>query len=812
MKLSTQTHFSQGWNTNLLEDVQSLGTDMIRDSIPWGRIETKRGEYDFDVRGAGWLEEALDAGLDVVLAFNPINKLYDKGQTIYSDKGLDAFADYVVAVLKEYPAIAAIEIGNEFNGNDFVTGKVANAPRSERDEFYTNLIEAVDKAVDKAGIDVTIIGASTHSIPVDYFAQLEGSGALDHADGISIHPYTTRPEEFSQQIDLLRGVVGEDIAIHVTEFGSNFDSLDEAPNYLAKMVSVMAAAGVESANWYAFATQSFFPNMELWARSSDSATPAGETFALLEGLLADDTQVTRLDVDQYVHMYAFGPNAAIVWGLERDVDLADGVTAWDLSGDRIRKFDSISEDQPVLLRSGDTIDAQSITFSASAVLADSLYDFDLTNTKGSTDGFEGPWSYFAENGLGDARALYTMGGGLGGGEAWTPYLGSGALRPFHVSATRVTPADFKKNNDDPRSEFSVVERFTAETDSVVTIKGNWDVANHTRDGVLLTIEHNDEAIFTQVIYNKKNGHEFDLNLSGITLTAGDTLDFVIYSRNNASGDVTSRHIQIIDENVDVSKPVDGPDNGLADGPADVPVSHPDPDPVQEPEAPSPREVNVIDRSDARSNLKLVGTEQDDVILGGSGKDRLYGEEGADTLIGGKGNDRLYVDGDDVSVDGGAGRDKLIVSGSDGVSFDIAAANIEIAIGNDGDDRFDAGSATTNIRLTGNGGTDTLLSGSGKDRLDGGKGNDWLDGGEGNDRLTGGDGRDIFHFEGDFGRDMVMDFARGDHIDLSAFDDIENFSDLDIAYGKKSATITIENNKITLMSISEGDLNAGDFIF
>jgi Ca2+-binding RTX toxin-like protein len=83
---------------------------------------------------------------------------------------------------------------------------------------------------------------------------------------------------------------------------------------------------------------------------------------------------------------------------------------------------------------------------------------------------------------------------------------------------------------------------------------------------------------------------------------------------------------------------------------------------------------------------------------------------------------------------------------------------------------------------GRAGDDVLRGGPGDDRLDGGPGDDLLIGDDrlsvhsNEDRLTGGPGRDRFALVGDhpeefdYGRDVVLDFARGeDRLDLSAID-------------------------------------------
>ena len=79
-------------------------------------------------------------------------------------------------------------------------------------------------------------------------------------------------------------------------------------------------------------------------------------------------------------------------------------------------------------------------------------------------------------------------------------------------------------------------------------------------------------------------------------------------------------------------------------------------------------------------------------------------------------------------------------------------------------------------LLGRGGNDRMDGGSGTDLLNGGAGNDVLAGSSGNDRMTGGSGNDRFDFNSisDSGaasgaRDLIVDFRRGDKVDLAGID-------------------------------------------
>src|SRR5262249_62103681 len=111
------------------------------------------------------------------------------------------------------------------------------------------------------------------------------------------------------------------------------------------------------------------------------------------------------------------------------------------------------------------------------------------------------------------------------------------------------------------------------------------------------------------------------------------------------------------------------------------------------------------------------------------------------------------------------------------------------------------------------GTDTMIGGLGNDVLNGGDGNDVLAGGPGNDTLIGGNGNDSFLFAVGFGQDTVADFHSGDHI---VFDDqvFANFAAMMAASHQQgsSVVITAGDNTLTLQHVSQGSLQASDFVF
>ncbi|WP_419898783.1 hypothetical protein [Roseomonas sp. USHLN139] len=224
------------------------------------------------------------------------------------------------------------------------------------------------------------------------------------------------------------------------------------------------------------------------------------------------------------------------------------------------------------------------------------------------------------------------------------------------------------------------------------------------------------------------------------------------------------------------------------------------------------------------NDVLLGLSGNDRLEGGAGRDKLEGGLGADTLSGGAGNDRFYYRQlaemtDDVILDFAPG-DTLDFTAIKGLRFfhsrpdniwDGGPVLWVEGYGNDIQLRYQNGNnddgwmqivgqialeetapgsrilrVATPVRLEGTAKADTLVGGAGHDRLTGlagndvlrgEAGNDVLDGGDGNDRLEAGAGADtlsggagndrfVYNVLNHLADDVILDFTRGDLLDLS----------------------------------------------
>ena len=128
---------------------------------------------------------------------------------------------------------------------------------------------------------------------------------------------------------------------------------------------------------------------------------------------------------------------------------------------------------------------------------------------------------------------------------------------------------------------------------------------------------------------------------------------------------------------------------------------------------------------------------------GADVESAIGGDGDDTLVGGPGDNDLWGwDGNDT-IDGGAGDDDLGgLNGIDTITYATHTAPVTVTLdGAAGDGAAGENDNATAENVIGGSGGDTLTGSSGVNSLDGGPGADVLDGGLGADALAGGTGTD-----------------------------------------------------------------------
>jgi Ca2+-binding RTX toxin-like protein len=124
-------------------------------------------------------------------------------------------------------------------------------------------------------------------------------------------------------------------------------------------------------------------------------------------------------------------------------------------------------------------------------------------------------------------------------------------------------------------------------------------------------------------------------------------------------------------------------------------------------------------------------------------------------------------------------------------------------------------------IIGNNLNNTISGNPGNDTIKGGNGNDFLTGHTGNDKLWGGAGTDTFDFNDakTMGADTIMDFAKGDKIDLAGIDaninltGNQNFKFIASAWLAKAGDLGFYQDKANSVTHIQGDTNGdGKFDF
>lgn len=508
MELGGQTHFSQGQNTGLLSLVKALGVTEIRDSIPWSVVETARGQYNIPSGYDSYMQAADNQGMSMILTFAGTNRLHDHNVTPYTPEGRQAFANYVVDVLDHYHGhVGAIEIGNEFNGNNFVSGPAL----TDHAKYYFELLKTVYTTVKAHHPGVEILGGAAHSVSTGYLAEIFARGGLKYMDGVALHPYRPSPEHVDDELRHLNEVMakfGGVKPIYATEFGTT--NTAEAPAYMLKMVTLMASEHVAEASWYQLQDDGWNSRMGLFDRAGH-AKPAAAAMAFIQHELLAHGDPVQIDVgDDHTFIYRFGKDSYVMWGDPRPISFSGAPDIRDAQGHKIAAPDALS-DKPIVV-SGDFHYA----LGASKTIADSFLEFG-----------DKSWDYFAKTADGQLHPLELV------DWAWTSYIG-GKFKPLQFHAGSLAPAG------DGKYPIEAVERYTAHAKESIEITGHW-APSKTGDGIKLHILLNGEEIFGKTVKGS-----FDLSGLFVTLKPGDTLDFAVGPNQNGGGYATNYRVQLLD--------------------------------------------------------------------------------------------------------------------------------------------------------------------------------------------------------------------------------------------------------------------------
>ena len=514
MGLGVQTHFAQGWPIQLMAKVGDVGASGFRDGLRWNLIEPAPGHYNFESIAA-YMATAARLDHEPLLVFHGTHPAYDDNETPHTDEGRRAFARFVSATISAFPdQIKRIEVGNEINAPNFMSGPYKDDPTGN----YAALASVVSEVVKANHPDVEILCTGAHSVALAYFRDLFTAGALDDCDAISLHPYRPQPEGVDRELNELKALMeeyGELRPIYATEFGSWFESPSDAPEFLLKMTTLMSAADIEAAYWYALYDEPWWPNMGLFDKNSREK-PAKPTFQFIAKELLPLGRSHLVGEGGVDRIYAFGDDGKgfVAWGAPGAVNVKGSATFYDATGKEIPRVDTLSDTPVVIL--GEDLE---VTVTRDTPIYDSLLQFRHS-----------PRHYLAAADGGPETDLTLQ------ETNWAPYLGNRYLSPLGISDLLANGSLF-----DGKPMYAI-ERFVAPSTGRYEVLGKWwpEESPGDTDGADIRISGPDGLVTSGVTTSGL----FELSPAVVFLDAGEALDFAIGPNQAPGGDVVRRRITI----------------------------------------------------------------------------------------------------------------------------------------------------------------------------------------------------------------------------------------------------------------------------
>lgn len=342
------THFAQGWNTDIVPMITRAGIGTVRDEQYWKHIEPQPGTYASPKAYAHYMAELEGAGIEPLLVLSFANPHFDGGFTPFTPAGRAAFAAYGAELARRHAGqVHAFEVWNEINGS-FCSGPC----RLNRADTYAALLADSYAALKAVDPDLTALGGAAVKVPLPWFEALVERGAARYWDAVAVHPYGENPEDAGQDIAALQQLLrkaGSEVPIWATEFGTGagktgIEDRRETAAYLARIATVLRAAGVQRMYWYLLRDYDTFKGMGLLRGEKDplgryAPTPAYTAYATFIRLLDGASEVVREPTDPRTRVYRFrrhGETTYILWAVDgpvaATVDLPDGGVLTDLVG------------------------------------------------------------------------------------------------------------------------------------------------------------------------------------------------------------------------------------------------------------------------------------------------------------------------------------------------------------------------------------------------------------------------------------------------------------------------------------------------
>lgn len=417
--LGAGTNFGQGWQADMLAAAEALGVALVRDGVSWSLVE-RDGSFVYDEMRTTYPELLPEAGLALIFNVNNGHPDYDGGHTPVTQEAVAAFAAHAAEAVRRFPAIVAVEVGNEMNAENFVSGPGWDVDLAERAVSYTRLLEATAKAVRAVRPEIRILGTASHSLSLTWFRALSDAGAFAHMDAIAVHPYDVPPEMLERKVAELRTVPGVgDMPLSITEIGD--PDATSAPGHFLRTYCQLALAGAETYVWYPLNPRG--DGLVPLVTQSGDATGVGRAYALAAEHF-EGRRVVPIAPDPFTYGCRFGADAALLWGEPRAVSLHDAdIRVLDATGAGLPRHGlALSRSKPIVLLAADgagLVPGRDYRLAPQPVIADSYHQFSFDQSDAALAG----WQRVVRTPVSEAP-MEARPGQQRGGVPWDPHLGT----------------------------------------------------------------------------------------------------------------------------------------------------------------------------------------------------------------------------------------------------------------------------------------------------------------------------------------------------------------------------------------------------
>ena len=252
-----------------LDMIAQAGFCLVRMDLTWAVIEHTKGIYEFEKLGYDSLTEGCTKrGIRLLYIIDYSNSLYEKGRSIHTQTGREAFAAFAEAAAERYADKGILwEIWNEPNIKHFWDPQPSV-------EDYCRLVRITAPRIKKADPNGLVIAGATSQIPFEWLEECFQKGLLAWIDALSVHPYRSQPpetvmEDYTELRRLVEKYVpqGKEIPIISGEWGYsnlNWDrtrlSEQEQAEYFARMFLINLYQGINVSVWYDWKNDGTNPN------------------------------------------------------------------------------------------------------------------------------------------------------------------------------------------------------------------------------------------------------------------------------------------------------------------------------------------------------------------------------------------------------------------------------------------------------------------------------------------------------------------------------------------------------------------------